>query len=291
VSLRRTRYDVIHADAAIAGVRADVLVVHTISARWLRLPREIWREPGLRGANEAAATRFKAALELRQARRARHVVANSAMTAGDLAAAGVERERVTIVPFGVDASRFTPPTGDERAAARARFGIDPGAFVAASVGPLGPRKGFPLVIEALAGGDAVLLAAGDQRGHWLAEARARGVRIIAPGKTDDVRAVYHAADVLAYPSRYDAFGMAVLEAMACGLPVIVSPETGSHDLVDGAGIVLERTDTAHLRAAIERVREEAGARAAMSERARAIALTRPWDETGASIIKLYRRLG
>src|SRR5438128_736110 len=55
--VRRAKFDVVHADAGTLGGRADVLVVHTVTARWLDLPAA--REPGVRGLNAAAATRFK----------------------------------------------------------------------------------------------------------------------------------------------------------------------------------------------------------------------------------------
>ena len=287
--MRRRRYDLIHADAGVTMAPADVLVVHTVTARWLDLPETVWREPGPRGAHEAFATRFKARLELKQAQRARLVAANSQMTKDDLAARGVDPARIEVLPFGVDAERFRPPDPDERARARASFRLEPDAFVALFVGAHGPRKGLPEALEAFEGSPDTLLIAGEHRsGRWAQRARDRKLNAVMPGKIPDILPAYWAADVLLYPSRYDAFGMAVLEAMACGLPVIVSSAAGAHEIVGDAGIVLNDVDPAAIRAALDRVRDDPW-RSEMGARGRAIALNRTWDETGAMLLNLYSR--
>lgn len=288
--LRARSYDLVHADAGICGRRADVVVCHTVTARWLGLPAAVWRGSGPRGANQALATRFKARLELRQARAARAVLANSPMTADDLVDRGVDRARIEVLPFGVDPDHFRPPMPEERAGAREGFGIEPDAFVVGWAGPLGARKGFDILLEALAGDDAVLLAAGDHRGGWAERARALGVRALLPGKVTDVRHVFWASDVLAYPSRYDAFGMAVLEAMACGLPPIVSIGAGSHASVADAGIVVDDASAGAWRDAITALRRDDDRRDALADRARTLAAERTWDEAGAILLNLYDRL-
>ena len=287
--VRRARYDLVHADAAIAGVRADVIVVHTLTARWLDLPPSVWRRSGARGLNEAMATRFKARVEVAHARRARHVLANSRMTADDLVARGVAAAGVDVLPFGVDADHHRPPTDEERSAARARFGLERDAFVVGFVGPLGPRKGFDVLTRAVGGSDMTVLAAGDLReGRELQAARAAGSRVVAPGKVEDVREVYRAMDVLAYPSRYDSFGMAVLEAMASGVPVVVSAQTGAAEHVAQAGIVVEQPDPVAVAAALQQMRTDADARTRMGQVGRSIAEKRSWDETGARLLNVYK---
>jgi UDP-glucose:(heptosyl)LPS alpha-1,3-glucosyltransferase len=273
--------------------RADVIVVHTVSDRWLHLPAEVWREPGLRGRHADAATRFKARLEVKQAKHARVVLANSRMTADDLTARGVARERIVVIPFGVDAERFRPPSTEERGAARASFGIDPAAFVCGFVGPHGPRKGLPLALDVLAqaqSGEHLLVAGELRGGRWAREAAERGLSVTMPGKIADVRRAFWASDVFVYPSRYDAFGMAVLEAMACGVPVLVGNEAGSSEIVSDAGFVLSATDVGAWRTAIDRLRDDPARRSAMSARAREIARTRDWDEAGQILLDAYARV-
>ena len=214
---------------------------------------------------------------------------NSAMTRDDLAARGVEPGKIHVLPFGVDAERFRPPSGEERARARQTFDLSQDDFVALFVGAHGPRKGLPEALgayEGIRGGERLLVAGEHRSGRWAALARERKLPVVMPGKVPDILPAYWAADVLLYPSRYDAFGMAVLEAMACGLPVIVSVTAGSHEIVGDAGIVLNERNPRHVRAALDRIRDDPW-RAEMGARGRAIALTRTWDETGAMLLNLY----
>jgi len=291
--LRPERYDLVHADAGVTARRADVLVVHTVTDRWLRLPEAIWGEPGFRGAHQAFATRFKARLEIRQARAARAVIANSTQTRLDLIERGVAADKITVMAFGVDAAKFHPPSEPERAEARARFGLGSDEFVVCFVGAHGPRKGLPLALDAL--GDARpgerLLVAGEHRsGVWAADARARGLPVVMPGKLEDVRDAYWASDVLVYPSHYDAFGMVVLEAMATGLPVVVSSAAASHEIVRDAGIVLDPPTPRAIRDALDVLRDDPERRRAASARARAIAADRTWDIAGATLLDVYERV-
>src|SRR5208337_163579 len=77
------------------------------------------------------------------------VIAISGGVADSLAAAGVDRQRTTVVPSGVDCERFRPPTPEDRAAARGALGISKGVFVISAVGALEPRKGHRYLIEAI----------------------------------------------------------------------------------------------------------------------------------------------
>jgi glycosyltransferase involved in cell wall biosynthesis len=291
--VRRGRYDLVHADAGMTLKRADVLVCHTITDRWYELPDEVWHEPGVRGANQAAATKFKARLELRQYRAARRVLVGARSVADDLIVRGVDSERIEVIEFGVDAHRYRPPTPQERAEARAELELADRDFVVAFVGAHGPRKGLPLALEALevAAPGEVLVVAGERRsGEWASYAADRSLPVRMPGKVEDIHRIFWAADVLAYPSRYDAFGMAVLEAMACGLPVVVAKEAGSHEIVRDAGIILAEHNVASLRGALDALRFDPDRRRAMGERARQIAAARTWDKAGQTLLDLYARL-
>jgi glycosyltransferase involved in cell wall biosynthesis len=185
-----------------------------------------------------------AALKMRRDERqvVRHadvVIANSELTARhavDLL--GADPSRVHVVYYGADAERFRPPTGEERSRARVAMHVAGDAPVLAFVGALGDRrKGFDTLFDAFAslcraepGWDATLLVAGagGELEPWKrrAEAARLGGRIRFLGFLDDVRPVLFAADAVVSPTRYEAYGLAVQEALCTGLPAVVSRAAG-----------------------------------------------------------------
>ena len=120
---------------------------------------------------------------------------------------------------------------------RRRLAIDPTTRVALFIGNGFGRKGLAQLIEAMAiaGGTACLMVAGEDRaaGHYrkLAERRGLGRRVIFLGKRNDVPDLLAAADIVALPSLFEAFGNVVLEGMAAGLPVLTSARCGAAEIL------------------------------------------------------------
>jgi glycosyltransferase involved in cell wall biosynthesis len=266
----------------------DVNWVHYVHAAWAP------RAGGSLGRVKAAAYHRSAlAAERTSLARARAVVANSERTRRDLIEhLGVDPGRVHAVYYGVDPARFRPATPDERAESRARLGWDGARPVVAFVGALGDlRKGFDTLFEAwrrLAGSpgwDARLAVVGTGASlpHWRQRAEAAGLdRSVAfLGFRDDVPEVLRAADALVSPTRYEAYGLNVHEALCCGLPALVSRDAGVaerfppglHDL-----LIPDPDDAADLAARLGRWRERRGelaeAVSGLSERLRSTT----WDD-------------
>jgi glycosyltransferase involved in cell wall biosynthesis len=141
-----------------------------------------------------------------------------------LRAWGVPRDRIQVVPNGIDAAelRYDPAL---RAAARARLGIPVTARVVGTVGRLVPTKQVDQLVRAMTGvPDAMLLVVGDgpERGaleQLVGELGLDG-RVVFAGATPYPREMLSAMDVFATPSTQETFGMAVLEALAAGLPAV-----------------------------------------------------------------------
>jgi glycosyltransferase involved in cell wall biosynthesis len=176
--------------------------------------------------------------------RARALVCNSERTAGDAIALGAMADRVRPVYYGADADRFRPPADSERREARRALGWMDERPTVAFVGALGDRrKGFDTLFAAWArlcadrGWDARLavVGAGGELEAWRRRAAEAGLseRIAFLGFQADVRRVLWAADALASPTRYEAYGLAVQEALCCGLPAIVSEDAGVAERVHG----------------------------------------------------------
>lgn len=142
----------------------------------------------------------------------------------------VAQSRILSSSIGVDTDRFIPPTSAARGAARARLNVGADAFVMAVVARLHPEKDVELAIRAALAVDdpnAVLLIAGDGAERARLEALAltsvksrTDIRFL--GLLDDARPVLHASDVVLQTTRGPDLGMVVLEAMSCGVPVLIA---------------------------------------------------------------------
>lgn len=170
-----------------------------------------------------------------------------------------------VIGNGVDVDRFRPPTSAERSAARKALGVNDAHRVVLFIGNEFDRKGLPLLIDALAatdasthlvvvGGTPDLLASAGER----ADRAGVSARVHLVGAHPDPRPFLHAADVLATPSAYESYGLVVLEALACGVPVVATPTGCVPDVVvDGVnGAVVDAAPDRlppALAAAIERV--------------------------------------
>jgi glycosyltransferase involved in cell wall biosynthesis len=217
-------------------------------------------------------------LALRDERRAltvaRVVVCNSDRTRRDATElAGAHPDRTRVVYYGSDPDRFYPATDAERAGLRARLGWPADRPVVLFVGALGDRrKGFDTLFAAwadLCGSadwDAVLavVGAGAALPGWRAGADRAGLgdRIRFLGFRSDVPDLLRAADALASPTRYEAYGLAVHEALCCGLPAVVSAAAGVAERYppDLADLLLpDPDDPADLAARLRRWRDDPGA--------------------------------
>ncbi len=130
--------------------------------------------------------------------------------------------------------------------------------ILACVARLAPQKGIDVAVRALAGWDGgtlVVLGEGPERERLTALARELGVRLLLPGHLPDVAAVLRRADVFVHPARWEGFGLAVLEAMLCGLPVVATHVSSIPEIVvDGkTGVLVPPDDPAALRDALRRV--------------------------------------
>lgn len=179
------------------------------------------------------------------------------------------RAKAQIIPYGVDEERFAPAAGELRPAAFAPSGVGP---VGLFVGRLVSYKGLEVLVRAVAGSHlrVVIVGGGPMRAVLEREISRRGVgdRIVFAGEPppDVVPAYYRAADYVVLPSTTPAemFGIALLEGMATGKPVISTAlTTGVREVnEDGVtGLVAAPGDAAALRAAMERLAADAELRA------------------------------
>src|SRR5207244_3909396 len=157
----------------------------------------------------------------RVVRAARVVIAVSRFTKRELIdVLGVPEDKIRVIPHAVE-DAFTP---DGPAAE--------GDYVL-TVGTLEPRKNLPRVLEAARRAGVELRVVG-ARGWGGVELGGNGVRWLGEVPDDELAELYRGARCFAYPSLYEGFGIPVLEAMACGTPVVTSRGGATEGLADGA---------------------------------------------------------
>lgn len=203
---------------------------------------------------------------------------------------GAAEQKITVLRNGVDLQLFRPEARD---AARARLG--PGGFHLASVGHLIERKGHHHAIDALpALPDAVLHVAGSGPEDTALRARARAlgvadrVHFLGGVSQDALRSLYNGVDALVLASSREGWANVLLEAMACGTPVVASDVWGTPEVVamPEAGVLMQSLDGAGVAEAVQRLR------GAMPQRAetRRYAEGFDWDETTRGQLEIFRRL-
>lgn len=178
-----------------------------------------------------------------------HVVAVSESTRDFLVQReGVPASRVTTIHNGIDLGVYRPHP-ELRAAARQKFGLPADAFVVAGVGRLTHQKNFPLFLDvaaevAKAHPQAVfaIVGTGEDEATLRAQAERPGIagRVKFLGFVGDMPALWPALDCLLLTSRYEGLPITILEAMACGVPIIASNLDGMREILrdgDNAALV------------------------------------------------------
>ena len=187
----------------------------------------------------------------------RAVICNSKMVRDEIKARfALPDERLPVVYNAVDSVAFHPGLTEHRERLRARYKIPAEATLFLLVGSGYERKGVATAIAALAElpESAHLMVVGREkrikRSKRLARSLSVRERIAFVGPQLDVKPYYGCADVFVLPTIYDPFPNAVLEAMACGLPVVTSTKSGAAELVEeyAAGLVCKSRDVAGLAA-------------------------------------------
>ncbi len=229
----------------------------------------------------------------------RAVICISRMVKEDiLAHFRVPEAKLHVIYNAVDPREFSPAVRDDRAATRGRLGLAERHVAFLLVGSGYARKGVPAAIRALARlpGDARLIVVGRDKNpmRYRALARRAGVggRVIFAGPQRDPRPFLGAADVFVLPTVYDPLGNAVLEALACGLPVVTSLRCGAGELVvaHDAGFVCDSIDDAALASRMHRFLD-AALRAETSLRARSAVAALTPDAMTSALLDLYAGLG
>ncbi len=235
-------------------------------------------------------------------RRVSACVATSEETREEAARFGVPAENIHLIPNGVDGRQFHPATQEERNAARRELGLDCERLVL-YVGRLSPEKNpaglldawSAIAPDARAGALLGLVGDGPEWDTVCAKAQdpqlAGSVRLA--GRQHDVATWYRAADIYVIPSHREGLSNSMIEAMACGLPVISTRVSGSSVLLEApvAGLVVEIGNGRMLTDAMRRLLEDAATRTRLGRNARLTFESRfSLESLSKKMILLYENL-
>ncbi len=234
--------------------------------------------------------------------RARKVVTVSEFSAREIEALyGVPREQVVVIYNGV--SEEFVPEHDEQVVAdvRQRWAIPAAGFIL-FVGGADPRKNHRVFLQAVArsrsqlGGRAIVLVgdAEHPQGSYRATAQALGLEqdVRCTGRLDreDLRRLYSCADLFVFPSRYEGFGMPVLEAMACGAPTITASTSSLPEVAGEAALLVDPDDVEALGKAMVTVLSDPALRQGLRQRGFDRTRLFTWQRAALRTSALYHEL-
>jgi glycosyltransferase involved in cell wall biosynthesis len=280
---RRAGIDLFHAPsytAPVGGPRPLVLTIHDVSyerhPEWYPYRRDVLRRAFYRWS----------------ARTADVVITDSEFSKSEIVAAfSLDRQRIAVVPLAA-APIFTPGDGS--------LPDLPPRFLL-HVGDLHARRNVEMVMHGLIAlgerrpdlADVALVLVGPDRGtgRRLREVAGRVPRRLAifTERLDDpaLRACYRSAAALVYPSRYEGFGLPLLEAMACGCPVVAARTSSIPEVAGDAAILLDPDDAPAWTSAVERVLDSPDARARMRQASLDRAARFSWRRTAEETARIY----
>lgn len=283
--------DVFHATNHLAPPSrksAVVATIHDLTA--IRFPE--WHAPY---------QRLVAKYLPKSIQRSRLILADSQSTANDLMSyLDVPEEKIRVVPLAAAPHFDRQPSAEALLAVRARYGLAGSYYL--FVGTLEPRKNLGALLLAYQ-----KLPKAIQEAHPLVLVGSRGwedeklismidalptVRWLGRVPDADLPALMAEALAFVYPSRFEGFGLPVLEAMAAGAPVVTSTVSSLPEVTgvgaEAAGLLVEPEDVEGIAEAMRRLAEDEDLRASLSRRGRERAKTFSWDRTAELTLAAYR---
>lgn len=283
--------DVVHAPHYTMPLRAGRPVVVTVH------DATFFTEPHLH--TSVKGTFFRSATRT-ALRRATRVIAPSKATRDELIRVlDADPTMIDVAYHGVDAAMFHPPSPDDVARVRGRLGLGDLPYLA-FLGTLEPRKNVPSLIRGwakavadMAQPPALVLAGGagwDETVDGACAEVPSHLRVLRPGylRFGDLGGFLGGADLVAYPSHGEGFGLPVLEAMACGAPVLTTPRLSLPE-VGGDAVAYTEPDVDSIAEAIAALLADPHRRAALGAAGQARSREFTWEASAEAHLATYAR--
>jgi UDP-glucose:(heptosyl)LPS alpha-1,3-glucosyltransferase len=283
--LNQKKYDIIHSHER--GYRQDISTIHTFSYKG-----SVQRYSCLRKIDQVyLSPRSGVHLWLeRKQMDTPWLAAVSEVVKGDTQTHYHRRNNISVISPGVDTDWFHHSwVSENREKARQAEKITSDEMVVLFVGSEFQRKGLDDLIPAIGSGMRLLIVGkGEREGHYRRLVSKCKVtdRVAFKGHSDDVRRYFASADVVVLPSVSDAFGMSILEGMACSLPVVTSAHTGVSSLIEQGVNGFSFSDPADLPGILKRLLDP-DKRKRIGSQGRKTAENHTWDTVAEKYEKLY----
>ncbi len=266
--------DVLHCTGLIPAPSKAPLVVTLHDVAWRHRPDHFTRH-GVRVFERSL-------VEIR--RRAEIVLCPSTVTMLDAERAGINADRLRLVPLGVESQ---PVTDADISAVRAKYSL-PAEYLL-FVGTVEPRKNLRRLVDAMAVSKCSLplVVAGSQGWGESGVSPTSSVQFIGFVADSDLPALYSSAAAFCYPSEREGFGMPVLEAMSYGTPVVTSLGTSTEEVAGGAAVLVDPFDVEDIARGIDEVLSR---RQELSIWGLRQAARRQWSETARLTVAAYREV-
>ncbi|MEO0683983.1 MAG: glycosyltransferase family 4 protein [Cyanobacteria bacterium J06649_11] len=299
----RNQLDVVKVNGAITWAKSDANAVHFVHSSWLKFStleatnstQKTSLNPYIYFYNfyQWLYTKLNAGWEKQAFDNAKIVVAVSDKVAEDLREIGVPQQVIRVISNGVDTEEFSPG----KDCSRQTWNLPDGVPLAMFAGDIRlPRKNLDTVLKALLEvPDLHLAVVGVTDGSpypQLTKSLGLSDRVHFLGFRRDVPSLMKVVDFFVFPSRYEPFGLVIIEAMATGIPVITANCAGAAPLITPeAGIVLsDPNDIKTLALGMQKLSNNPDLITKMGRAAREIALQNTWKEMAQKYVDLFEEM-
>ena len=286
-------FDLIQVNGAITSAKSDINAVHFVHNAWLKSPfHPVHQSRSAYGAYQWFYTRLNAYWEKQAFQQAQVVIAVSETVKQELLMIGVPAQKIQVILNGVDLQEFCPGQGD-----RSQWQLPEHVTIALFAGDIrSNRKNLDTVLHSLVHVPMLHLAvAGAIEGSpypELAAALGLNQRVHFLGHRHDLHDLMKVADFFVFPSRYEPFGMVVIEAMASGLAAIVAKTAGVAEVITPeCGIVLANAeDKEGLVQALQILTDNVELRARMGQAALQVAEQHCWSSKAKRYVAIFEEI-
>lgn len=230
-------------------------------------------------------------------RYAKHVISVSSVTANDTTKIlDIPPEKISVIPNAVD-SRFQPLPKVEITALRQKYGIAPETICLLNVGSNHPRKNISTILEAIyrltkSGLNFQFVKVGadfttEQKRYIQEHELSSYIKYIGKPEKQSLVEIYNAADILIAPSLHEGFGMTILEAMACGTPVITSNTSALPEVAGDAGVLVNPEDSQAISDAVFKLHADPNYYQELIQKGLERAKLFTWEKSAEKIAQVY----